>query len=215
MTLYFLSGLGADRRIFEKIHLPVHHKIVYIDWVVPQKKESIHNYARRLSAHIDPAEPFCIVGLSFGGMMAIELSKIVSPRKTILISSIASSRQRPWYFQILRIFPVYKLFSQGSLKMNPSVTYKMMGVTNNEEKAVFNTMLEDTDITFFKWAIESILKWEQPAALNNIYQIHGTADLMFPIKYIKTSYMIPKGNHLMVYTKAEEVSRTLAAIIAD
>ncbi|ABG59837.1 hypothetical protein [Cytophaga hutchinsonii] len=41
MTVYFLSGLGADKRIFQKLRLSEKLSIVYIDWLQPLKDESI------------------------------------------------------------------------------------------------------------------------------------------------------------------------------
>jgi hypothetical protein len=81
MTLYFISGLGADKRIFEKLQFSNSFKLVFIDWIVPVKNEPLRDYATRLSHTINTSEPFVIIGLSFGGMIATELSPIVSPQK--------------------------------------------------------------------------------------------------------------------------------------
>jgi pimeloyl-ACP methyl ester carboxylesterase len=92
MTLYFISGLGADMRIFEKIQFSDSFKLIFIDWIVPIKNEPIRDYATRLSHSINTAEPFVIIGLSFGGMIATELSTIVVPQKTILLKYFFAHR---------------------------------------------------------------------------------------------------------------------------
>ncbi|WP_299252412.1 hypothetical protein [uncultured Cytophaga sp.] len=214
MTLYFISGLGADKRIFERLTFQDSLKIVYIDWVVPIKNESIRDYAIRLSHKIDSTEPFCIVGLSFGGMIVTELSTIVSPQKTILISSISSDVERPWYFKIFKCIPIYKLSSEKILSKSPFFIYKLIGVENKEDKIVFDAMLLNTNIDFFKWAIHAIINWKQRKKILNLYHIHGDSDLIFPLKKINPQYVIPKGTHLMVYTRAEEISNILSKIIS-
>lgn len=213
MTLYFLSGLGADKRIFEKLTLASKHKIVFIDWIVPVKNETIQNYALRLSANINTAEDFSIIGLSFGGIIATEISKFLSPQKTILISSISTHAQRPNQLTILKILPIYKFIPNFFLQTKHSFVFNLMGITNKEEQILFSNMLVDTDITFFRWAVKSILYWEQPDIINNLYHIHGSADLMFPLKYLKPQYIIKNGKHLMIYTQATEVSNVLSEII--
>ncbi|MEJ0082498.1 MAG: hypothetical protein WDM78_16440 [Puia sp.] len=75
MNLYFISGLGADKRIFQNLVLPEVFKIYYIDWVTVSENESMESYCRRLSSQINTLEPFSLVGLSFGGVIAIEMSK--------------------------------------------------------------------------------------------------------------------------------------------
>ncbi|MGN6647483.1 MAG: alpha/beta fold hydrolase, partial [Cytophaga sp.] len=70
MVLYFFSGLGADKRVFKKLRLPEHVEIRHVEWIQPQPEESLKNYVRRLSAVIQTDKPFCLIGLSFGGIVA-------------------------------------------------------------------------------------------------------------------------------------------------
>lgn len=213
MTLYFISGLGADRRVFEKLILPRMYKIIFIDWIVPLKNETVQNYALRLSTKINTDEPFSIIGLSFGGIIATEISKFLQPQKTILISSISTHLQRPSQLTIFKILPIYKFIPKIFLQTKQPFVFNLMGITNKEEQTLFSNMLVDTDITFFRWAVKSILYWEQTETIKNLYHIHGSADLMFPIKYIKPQYIIKNGKHLMIYTQATEVSEILSEII--
>ena len=213
MTLYFISGLGADRRIFEKLILPNMYKIVFIDWIIPLKNETIQNYALRFSANINTSEPFAIIGLSFGGIIATEISKFLQPEKTILISSISTHLQRPSQLTIFKILPIYKFIPKIFLQTKQPFVFNLMGITNKEEQLLFSNMLVDTDIAFFRWALKSILYWEQTETIKNLYHIHGSADLIFPIKYIKPQYVIKNGKHLMIYTQATEISKILLEII--
>lgn len=147
-----------------------------------KKNEPICDYATRLSNTINTSEPFGIVCLSFGGIIATEISTIVSPQKTILLSSISSHTERTWYFQIFKFIPIYKLSSKKILNQTPFFIHTLIGAENKEDKKLFNAMLRDTNIDFLKWAISSILNWKQNITLSNCYHIHGDADLMFPIK---------------------------------
>jgi hypothetical protein len=38
MNAYFISGLGADKRIFSKLKLNEKINIIHIDWIAPKKK---------------------------------------------------------------------------------------------------------------------------------------------------------------------------------
>ena len=99
MKAYFISGLGADKKAFQKIKLPSGYESVYLDWIPPQKNESLGNYARRFSSLIKNDDAFILIGLSFGGMLASEIARLRRPMKTIIISSLASSNELPWYFK--------------------------------------------------------------------------------------------------------------------
>lgn len=45
--LFLISGLGADRRVFEFLDLR-EYKLNFIEWIQPLRNESIESYARQL-----------------------------------------------------------------------------------------------------------------------------------------------------------------------
>jgi len=96
MKLYLIGGLGADERVFKFLHSEFPNQI--IKWIEPLKMEPIEDYTKRLSEQIDTKEKFGILGVSFGGIIAVELSKIIKPQITILISSVElASQLQPQY----------------------------------------------------------------------------------------------------------------------
>ncbi len=48
-TLNFISGLGADERVFQYLDVPVPDKN-FVKWIDPRKNESLENYAARLAS---------------------------------------------------------------------------------------------------------------------------------------------------------------------
>src|SRR5687767_12739166 len=100
MKVYFISGLAADKRVFKYISLPAGCEAVHLEWITPQKDETLASYALRLAAAINREEPFALVGLSFGGMLATEIAKQYKPAVTILISSVPVAKQLPGYFRM-------------------------------------------------------------------------------------------------------------------
>jgi len=66
MNAYFISGLGADKRIFSKLKLSEKINIIHVDWINPDRNETLEAYSKRLSRIIDTSQPFALVGVSFG-----------------------------------------------------------------------------------------------------------------------------------------------------
>ena len=85
--LYFVSGMAANSKIFERMSFPSDKfETHYLDWILPlSKKESLENYAARLCEKIIHPHPI-LIGVSFGGVVVQEMSKIIPTEKTILIS---------------------------------------------------------------------------------------------------------------------------------
>lgn len=97
--IYLLSGLGADKRVFDFIDLSG-FKTNHVDWVAPIDNESIENYAKRLLRQIKTKRPI-IIGVSFGGMVTVEIAKQIETEKVILISSAKTRLDIPFYFRII------------------------------------------------------------------------------------------------------------------
>jgi len=209
MNLYFISGLGADKRIFQNLVLPEVFKIYYIEWMAVSENESMETYCRRLSSQINQQEPFSLVGLSFGGVIAIELSKFLSPVQTVLISSYCFKKEVPWFYTLLGESGIYKILSPRMLLRPNNIAFRLFGAYKPEIKNLLKNIFEDTDPDFFEWAIRQMFSWDNHWEPPNLIRIHGTADKILPYKKIMKAIPVKDGEHLMVYSKSAIVSRIL------
>ncbi len=210
MNVYFLSGLGADERVFSKLKLDtVKFNIVNIKWIKPERKETLESYARRLTAQMDTTRPCQLVGLSFGGMLASVLSEIVHPKQIIIISSTSTAIPVSGFNRGLIKFLLMSPFAGPVLKSANSFTYKYFGADTQELKDLLKQILKDTDTRFLKWALTRISSWNHPEKVQNLYHIHGTADKLIPIKLVKPDVEVPGGGHLMIYKEHEVISELL------
>src|SRR5688572_6189398 len=99
--LILLTGLCADERLFSKLHLKSDYPATCIKWIPADKHDTLGSYAEKLLPQIDPkpGERFVLVGVSFGGMIAIELAKRLPAEKTILISSLVEPKDLPLFYR--------------------------------------------------------------------------------------------------------------------
>jgi len=207
MNTYFISGLGADKRIFSKLKLDEKINIIHLDWITPVKNESLSVYAERLSKVIDKAQPFALVGVSFGGMIAVEIAKVLKPTTTIIISSTMLSIHLPPLYRfagslgLLNIIPAKLLKSSNKLTQN-----YYFGTRSGSEKTLLSKIIKDTDPIFLKWAIGSILSWQNKIKPERIFHIHGTNDKILYSKKATPDFVIKNGTHFMVYQNAVEIS---------
>jgi pimeloyl-ACP methyl ester carboxylesterase len=213
-NVYFISGLGADRRLFVKLELPKRYKINHIDWVPPLGNETMAAYASRLIQQIDTSQPFHLVGLSFGGMIAAELARLVNPVQTILISAASTAKEIPWYYKtagVLRLphFIPAALLKAAAVRATNPVAYWFFGAHTREEKGILKEVLQDMDNHFLKWALTAITGWNTTERPGNLFQIHGTADKVLPIRFTTPDYILKAGEHLMVFSHSSTVSRII------
>lgn len=213
MNLYLFSGLGADKRAFRFLKYPKGLNIIHIDWIEPLKNESIQSYAKRISSIIDTTKPYSIIGLSFGGMMAIEVAQFLNPQKLILISSVENKKEMPFYFKLTGFLKLNKLMPRNlKIKSNFLINW-FFGVKNTQEKKMLSDIIEASNPRFTYWAINEILNWKKEITTLKVIRIHGDMDKIFPIKNFKPQYLIANGGHLMVANKADEISGVLETIL--
>jgi pimeloyl-ACP methyl ester carboxylesterase len=209
--VYFISGIGADKRIFSFLDLSFCEPI-FIDWITPLKKESLESYALRLRDKIPESDPI-VVGISFGGMLAAEMAKADQNIRTIIIASNKTSGEFPGYLRASKYFPVYKWIPGKIIKVSAFSFRWIMGKRRKEQKKVLDEILRDTDMHFVKWAIDSILNWKNEEVPKNIIHIHGTADKLLPYRRVKADYTIEGGTHVMPLERHEEISALLKKLI--
>ena len=93
ISVYFMPGLAANASIFERISLPKDQfDTHFMEWEIPFEKESLKEYAHRISKKITHKNPV-LVGVSFGGILVQEMKPFVNPKMVIIISSIKSNAE--------------------------------------------------------------------------------------------------------------------------
>lgn len=201
MKIYCLSGLGVDERAFQKLAFK-EIELVYIQWIRPHKKESLVSYSRRLFESINLPEDYNLMGVSFGGMIAQEFSKIRKPQKLFLISSLRNRTQLPLIFRIAGKIRLDSIIPMTFFKSANFGTYYFFGVKNTEDKNLLKEILADTNSKFLRWALRAILQWKPPKNVIGI-SIHGSKDRI--LKSLSSQHFLQDAGHFMIVTHASEV----------
>ena len=205
--IYIISGLGADERVFQKLDFRG-LTVTYINWIIPLQKETIESYAKRLLSQIETLNP-TLIGLSFGGLIAIEIAKQIETKKVILIASAKTRKEIPFYFRIAGQINIHKFIPTKVFKKSNFLTNWFFGVKSSFDKELLKVILKDTNPIFMKWAIDKVVCWTNQTSLNNIIHIHGTADRIFPIEFVNFNFKVINGGHFMTLNKYEELSKLL------
>lgn len=213
MDVYFISGLGADERAFERIYLPSKYNIHHLNWITPIDNETIFDYGIRLTQKIDKNKPFILIGLSFGGMIVSSIYEQLKPFKAIVISSAKSRNELPFYFRIVGFLNFNRILPYKFLKRTNPLYYYLFGVSTKDEKKLLDQIVEQTEFKFLKWSVNQIVKWDKKTYSPNLIHIHGTEDRILFYKNIKANFTVKGGKHFMIYTNAKQVNTILNQIV--
>jgi pimeloyl-ACP methyl ester carboxylesterase len=209
MVVYFISGLGADERAFRYLRLGEVEKR-FIRWLPPEEKESLRQYTNRLLAQIDTTQPVTLVGLSFGGIVALEIASIINCERVFLISSVKQPQELSGFLQLLRRTRLYRLLPFGWVKpLAIRLAPFWFDVVSERHRALLKNIVNETDNRFAQWAINAIMRWPGSSPNAPIIHIHGTQDRVFPVRYLSDYIPIKGGGHFMIVTHAKLISKLL------
>lgn len=215
IPVYFMPGLAASAAIFERIKLPeADFDVHLLEWEIPLPKESLVDYAKRMTDKIKEENPV-LIGVSFGGILVQEMAKHIDARKIIIISSVKSNLEFPRRLKIAKTTKAYKLIPLSLILNLENLAKFSFGEKINHRIKLYEKFLSVRDIGYLEWAVEKVILWDRTVADENVVHIHGDLDDVFPIKYIKNCTVVKGGTHIMILNKYRWFNANLAAIILE
>jgi pimeloyl-ACP methyl ester carboxylesterase len=213
IPVYTISGLGADETVFEHLSLPG-CALFYLPWLQPEPGETIVHYAGRMAAGIRHPEPI-LLGLSFGGIMAGEIARIIPVKRVWLLSTVKQRSEMPPYMRFGAVLPLHRVALALNVHrwMGPIENYNL-GVDGPEEKEMAARFRESVNKDYLRWAVDAIVRWRNTTVPAGALHIHGDKDRIFPIRYVRPDHVIEGGGHLLVHNRAHAVSDILRQDLA-
>lgn len=209
--IYIFSGLGVDERVFDAIDFGS-LDVEFVAWIKPDNNENIGSYARRIQKNIKDDNPI-LVGLSFGGMLCVEISKIRKTDKIILLASAKTESELPFIYRAAGCLKLNKIIPTSVFKVHTFITNWLFDAHSKDEKNLLRNIINDTDPEFLKWAVNEIVNWKNQISPQNVYHIHGNRDKIIPVRNVKTDYIIKNGGHLMTVSHSREISGLIQQLV--
>lgn len=215
IPVYFMPGLAASSSIFERIQLPKDtFEMHLLDWVMPEKSETLQNYAERMAKNV-VHENAVLIGVSFGGILVQEMAQFLKLRKVIIISSVKCNLELPKRMKIAKATKAYKLLPTGLLGNIEFLAKYASGDVMKQRLKLYEQFMHLREKDYLDWAIEQVVCWERTKIDPNVIHIHGDADEVFPSKYIKNFVNVKGGTHIMILNRFRWFNENLPKIILE
>lgn len=204
MIVYAIPGLGTTKELYINTYFK-NHQLVVLDWPEPSEKDDMRSYAAKFISQINTKEPFALLGVSFGGMLCVELSKIICPQKVILISTSKTRLELPWFIRLMKYMPLHKIINE---QYHRKMAYHGRWFIGFGSAYIpeFLGMVDSMQQNYFRHCIHIICTWNNIELPNNYYHIHGTNDRLLSHKNVKANTLVRDGSHAMVVFNADEIN---------
>jgi pimeloyl-ACP methyl ester carboxylesterase len=230
-TLVMLPGLAADQGLFEALELPGVN-VVHPGWLEPASSdESLSAYTKRYGRWLlerVSKDNLYLCGMSFGGLVALEIAKqFHETKKALLIASPILRSQTTAQFRGLEF--LLRTLPDGAVRQGLRTVgigrLRCVESLQTEHVALLDEMVKRMDMSFFRWATRACATWEggvealtdMPAELKaRIEILQGQYDHVIPPIRDQQSFLtnIDDGKHLINFTHARQVSHWITQAIS-
>jgi pimeloyl-ACP methyl ester carboxylesterase len=172
-----------------------------------------------------------LVGVAFGGMLALEIALQATLRQpeanshriagVLLIGSTRSHTNIPVSFRLQEklIARIPVALGRAAMKRSLSKIANEEGMTV-EQKQLLMEMSCDADWNQVRWGANQIAKWDRTrSSFDNlaipVHQIHGRQDRAIKPPSISDATILLHGRHMINLSMATEVNRWIEAILRD
>jgi pimeloyl-ACP methyl ester carboxylesterase len=209
--IYLIPGMTADFPVYSRVLRLLPNAIV-ADYIPPEGNETLVSYASRMANRI-PANSF-VAGVSFGGIVALEIARVVRPQGCILISSIRKPAELPPWFRIWRALGGRR---SNAFLQTIGTAASMVPRFACTSSTIRVTKLAGAGGRWHRWATASVLDWQPDPEFKAcpLLQIHGSADSTFPIRYINPDVTVVGGRHALTISHPKETAAAIRAFMGQ
>jgi pimeloyl-ACP methyl ester carboxylesterase/N-acetylglutamate synthase-like GNAT family acetyltransferase len=208
--LVLLPGLGTTGRLFE----PQRREFPHLEvppWLAPRPPETLAAYGERMAAALGAGgDDLLLGGVSFGGMVALEMARHARARAVVLIASCTTGAA---------LTPVAHMLARLARGLPPRALVPprplwrlvawSLGARTGEERALVYELIRTSLPGFAHWGLGAIVGWRPGPPPCPVRQIHGADDRLIRASRVRPDVLVAGAGHLINVTHENQVNTFL------
>ncbi|MEO7423743.1 MAG: alpha/beta hydrolase [Fibrobacteria bacterium] len=216
MRVFLITGFALDKRAFAFMDLPP-ETYTTLDLIPILPGETLRAYAARMAGEIGLAPGDVIGGVSLGGMLALEMSRVVAVSGLILIASATDPSFIRKRFKIWAPIAkwVPKPVIRGIFTLIPRIL-ALQNMLSPEGQALLADIMGHFPPRLLQTFPMMIVRWPGCEPTVPFRHIHAQGDwLIRPGGDPASLTLLPANNHLITVSHARELREWVLGAVAD
>jgi pimeloyl-ACP methyl ester carboxylesterase len=201
--------MGADNRLFRSIRIP-EAEIVTPDHAEPAPGENLAQYAARIADGLSIQPEDIVGGISFGGMLAGEITRQRRVAGLILLGSCLRPDRLPRSYRwIERLGCFIPDFALRCRSWRPWVRWRFAPITRDAETCLLEMSRSHPTVQIRVFG-RMIMGWDGVDDVTcPILSIHGDSDRIIPLKSAAADVILEHAGHAFTLTHAEQTTSAI------
>ena len=215
VPLILFSGMGADASVFlpQSLEFPA---LTVPEWLPPNDDDDLASYCSRMADSLSLSQPCIVGGASFGGIIALEMTRHLDALACILIGSVRGPHQLPKRIRMLQPFsPALDITPLTLLQKSAASSAIAARDAGARQLAGVARQFSDADANVLRWSARQILSWDSTYDDVDVRHIHGDRDNVFPVSCVEPDEIVAGGGHVISMTHGPQVNEFLRKHISQ
>jgi hypothetical protein len=196
---HILPGMGASSAMYNALRHKLDFKVNFINWPLYSGEKTYADVAGRVVRDNNIQNGDVVGGSSLGGMIALEIGKLIQPQALILIGSAVNTDE---------IQSLLAMLAPLAMITPISVVQLLAG----KQKNLVSTMFADADSEFIRAMCAYLPRWPGYNGKTDIIRrLHGKLDHIIPCPAVGVT-VVENAGHLVAMTHVNETAAFLAGI---
>ena len=193
MRWILLPGMGATAAMYNGLKHKLSFRVNFLNWPVYGSEKTYGEVARRVIRENEIGAGDVVGGSSLGGMVALEIARLVNPKAVVLLGSAANRKE---------VEPMLSLLSPLAAAAPVTIIQALVG----KHRSLVSTMFADSDPEFIRAMCAYLPSWDgYHGPPGRILRLHGRKDHVIPCP-ASGSEIVEEAGHLLAITHAAETA---------
>lgn len=211
--IVLFSGMGGDKRMFGPTRLPG-FDLVTPDHLDSEEGESLADFAERTADHHDLSADDVVGGVSFGGMLASQISARRKLAGAILLASCHQTRRLPAGYRVVERFSRVIPDALLGLRSWPPLVRGRFSPIDEKNAEIMIEMARGYSPLMLRRFGRMIVEWPGVETFScPMLAVHGDGDRILPPSCIDAHLVLPAAGHAFTLTHPEPINAAILEFV--